>query len=870
MEAGAGERKLLAILSGDVVGYSRLMATDEEATIKTLARRRDLVGSTVAAHQGRLVDFTGDNFLAEFGSAINAVRCGVEIQRAICAHNSEIPDDLKMNFRIGAHVGDVRVEGDRIFGNGVNVAARLEGLSEPGGLCMSLQILDQLEDKIALDLENLGEQRFKNIPRPVYAYRVSVDSLLENSPLRPEVSRTDIDEASPDTRLEGGTTAHTRTTGKRSPSNLTPPDVERPFPAYSGDGPYIFVSYAHDDAALVYPEIARLKEYGFNVWYDEGIAPGFTWRDEVALALTQCKVFLYFITPRSVSSSNCLREVNFCLTRERKILSVHLEKTELPVGLELSLSNTQAIIRENYSEQAYQEKLSAGLKSLLPDLLESIAVPGSQPIAYKKSIAILPLVNRSNDPDNEYLCDGISEELIGGLSSVEGLKVASQLSSFAFKNQNIDVGLMGKKLKVDHILSGSVQKAGNRVRISVLLSQVTDGSSLWSNRYNRELKDIFELQEDVAKQVVGALKLELGANQHIQLVDAGTKNEQAYEVFLIGLHEARKGNRQSLEQAVIYLQRAALLDPEYARVHWWLYFCYWRLIGVGLPREEMEPKAVDALNRAKATGFVPPVPWVKATRDLFPDTRPDQRTLAIEACEKIRQPDPEWRLFQHIQLGECLIAAGFNHGACDYYEYYLDRTNHDLSATWIQLRYRSLLTQLGRFEEAITLLTEFISRNQVNFVERTPLYSRTGQYEKAERDLKVLRKSNPSLAPFAEFYHLYWRRDFDAIKNYYSQQAFSDLEPLFKYWVCFLLGDIEGGIDHLEEDVSRGAHPAVFRSNIGELLPQSILREVEQHPRYQAILKQFGIDDSWRHELMAMANELSVVTGIYVQPDDDY
>ncbi len=133
--------------------------------------------------------------------------------------------------------------------------------------------------------------------------------------------------------------------------------MERPFLAYKGDDPYIFVSYAHEDDALVYPELQRLKDQGFNIWYDEGISPGSTWRDEVALALTQCKVFLYYITPRSVGSSNCLKELNFSLSRERRILSVHLENTKLPIGLELSLSDMQAIMREDHPEAAYQTKL---------------------------------------------------------------------------------------------------------------------------------------------------------------------------------------------------------------------------------------------------------------------------------------------------------------------------------------------------------------------------------------------------------------------------------------------------------------------------------------------------------------------------------
>lgn len=507
--------------------------------------------------------------------------------------------------------------------------------------------------------------------------------------------------------------------------------MKRPFAAYRGDDPYIFVSYAHDDAALVYPEITRLKEHGFNVWYDEGIAPGLTWRDEVALALTQCKVFLYFITPRSVSSSNCLKEVNFCLTRERKILSVHLEPTDLPDGLELSLSDMQAIIRSDHLDKAYQQKLMDALKSLLP---AAEPIPSSQPLvdlkADEKSIAILPLINRSNDPDNEYLCEGISEELIGGLAKIKALKVASQLSSFAFKNRNVDVRTMGEKLEVEHILSGSVQKAGNRVRISVLLSRVKDGSSLWSNRYDRELEDIFALQEDVARRVVEALKVELGADQNSQLLDTGTQNAQAYEAFLEGLHEARRGDRIMLERAVVRFEHAVQLDPDYARVHWWLYFCHWRLIGVGLPRQEMERKAEEALDRAKATGFVPPVPWIKARRDLFPQTRPDQRTLALEAYKNIRQPDPGWQSFEYVQLGDCLIAAGLNHGACHYYEYYLDRTQHDLSATWIQQRYRSLLAQIGRFDKAIERWDEYVATqpdDPAAVGARAMLYSRTGQ-----------------------------------------------------------------------------------------------------------------------------------------------
>ncbi|MDP7360236.1 MAG: TIR domain-containing protein [Pseudomonadales bacterium] len=621
--------------------------------------------------------------------------------------------------------------------------------------------------------------------------------------------------------------------------------MERPFPAYQGDDPYIFVCYAHDDAEVVYAEITRLRGEGLNIWYDEGISPGSTWRDEVALALTQCSVFLYYVTARSVASINCLNEVNFCLSRERKILSVHLEETELPLGLELSLSAMQAIFRADHTSEAYQTKLLASLKSLLPGIIEPTALSRVQPAETEldeQSIAILPLVNRNLDSADEYLCDGISEELISGLAKVGGLGVASQLSSFALKNQSLDVELIGEKLKVGHILSGSVQKAGNRLRINVLLSKVSDGKTLWSEHYNREMEDIFELQEDVARQVIDALKVAIGADQKAQLVDVGTENADAYDGLLLGKHEARKFTRQSLEQSITHYEHCAELDPSFGRVYWELYQCYSQLITqFGLPKEEMAPKGEEAINKAKEGAFVLPIPWIQARRDLYPETRPDQRTLALEACEKIRQPDPDWQSYEYLQLGNCLCAAGLFHGAFEYYEYYIDRAQH---VGHVLMRHRLLLTRLGRFDKAIELWTERIASrpdDQLAICERAVLYSRTGQYERADQDLAELKKVLPR--NFPQFYHLYWRRELDAAKGYFNWlKSRKNLPQLVKYWGSFLLGDIEGGISYVEDAISRGTDPAYLRLEVTRVLPHSISREVEQHPRYQAILKRFGID----------------------------
>lgn len=659
--------------------------------------------------------------------------------------------------------------------------------------------------------------------------------------------------------------------------------VERPFPAYKGDDPYIFVSYAHEDAALVYPELTRLRDQGFNIWYDEGISPGSTWRDEVALALTQCSVFLFFVSPRSVVSSNCMNEVNFSLSRERRLLAVHLTRTELPVGLELSLSAMQAIVREDHSVEAYGEKLAGSLTSLLP-ASRAAAIPShdsnSKSKVEEKSIAILPLVNRSNDADNQYMCDGISEELISGLSRVDGLEVASQLASFRFRDKDLDPAVMGEQLNVAHILSGSVQKSGNRVRISVLLSKAADGKALWSERYDRELEDIFELQEEVARQVIDALKVELGAGGKSQVVEVGTKDLRAYDLFLLGVHEVRKQTRYSLEQGLHHLEQATQLDNTFGRAYWWMYICQFRLMGVGFPRDEMTSLAEESLRNAEAAGFTPPIPWFQAHRDLHPEMQPGQKELATEACEKIRAADVQWDSFEYLQLSRCLIAAGHFHSALEFVERYLDLATHDLGDTNIPQWYRHLLLRLGRFERGIELLSQHIASrpdDAIAVAERALLYSRTGQYEKAEEDLAEVAKAFPRGRSFAQFYHLYWRRDLDAAKECFTWlESRRSLQPIFKYWGCFLLGDIDGGIKYVEEAISRGVSTlqpvdAAFVSLQGTwCLPPSVALRVERHPGFQAIMQRFGVDDAWRDELIGMANELTDITGIIVRRDQDY
>lgn len=593
----------------------------------------------------------------------------------------------------------------------------------------------------------------------------------------------------------------------------------------------------------------------------------------MALALTQCKVFLYFVTPRSVDSSNCVKEVNFCLSRERKILPVHLEATVLPVGLELSLSDMQAIIRSDHSQPAYRTKLADSLRSLLPSVLEPVAIPIKGPPrdteSDEKSTAILPLVNRSDDPANEYLCDGISEELITGLSKVKGLRVASQLASFRYKNRDSHLREMGSELAVETILSGSVQKVGNRVRVTVRLDEVKSESNLWSEKYEGTLDDMFDLQDDVARQVIEALRVEFSADTKEPLIDVGTKNTSAYDIFLTGLHQRGKVTRRDLEHAIDLFQQAIQLDPGFGRASWEMISCYTQLMNLfGVPREELGPKAEEAANRAREGGFIPPMPWIAVFRNIDLETRPDQKQLAMEACEKIRNPDPEWRSFAYRQLGLCMAAAGLFNGAVKFLETYLTTADDG----YAQNALGNVLACLGRFDRAIDVCSERIASEPDSTIavgERALLYSRTGQYEQAEKDLEILAKVLPR--NFPQFYQLYWRREVDAAKAYFAWlEKRKNLPPIYKYWGCFLLGDIDRGIEHMEEAYRRGTATFSLRVNLHRVLPQSISKQVEEHPGYQAILARFGLDITWKDELMRMVNQLTEVTNIRVQFDEDY
>jgi adenylate cyclase len=409
------ERRLAAILAADMVGYSRLMEQDEAGTLAALReRRKGILQPLVAQHHGRVVKVMGDGVLVEFASAVNAVQCAVDLQQGIAAANAGRPYDKHIVLRIGVNLGDVIVEGSDLYGDGVNIAARLEAVAEPGGVCVSGKVYDEVRNKLDLRFDDLGLQHVKNIAEPVRVYRV---------------------------RLEFG-----------------------------GSG------YSADSAAA------------------GGIPP-------------------------------------------------------------------------------------------LPD---------------KPSIAVLPFENMSGDPEQEFFADGIVDEIITELSRFPDLFVIARNSAFTYKGQAVKVQQVGRELGVAHVVEGSVRKAGNRIRIAIQLIDAATGNHMWAERYDRELVDIFDLQDEITRAIVGVLpgRVELAAVARLKR--KRLSDMAAYDYVLAGkIHHDRETRDDNIE-ALRMLDKAIELEPGYATAWAWRACTLGQAIALGYADdpEVAYRQAVEAVRKA--------------------------------------------------------------------------------------------------------------------------------------------------------------------------------------------------------------------------------------------------------------------------------
>lgn len=411
MTEADSQRRLAAILAADVVGYSKLMGEDEEGTLAALTSHiNNFIDPLITRHKGRLVKTTGDGLLVEFASVVDAVRCAVAFQEGMLIRNEKTPQNKRLMFRIGINLGDVIAQNDDIFGDGVNIAARLEGLAEPGGICISRAARDQVRDKLDYQLQDLGEVEVKNIARPVRAFKVLFDGEL--------------------------------------PSTIKSP---------------------------------KRKNFGL-------ISAAF---------------------------------VCFCLI--------------IGGGLWWWIQEGQ--------------NTSGAVKLALPD---------------RPSIAVLPFDNISSDKEQEYFSDGITEDIITDLSKISGLFVIARNSTFAYKGKAVNIRQVGEELGVRYVLEGSVRRVKEKIRITAQLIDATTGGHLWAERYDRDLKDVFAVQAEVARQVAKALVVTLKANENERLFQKYTANIDAYDVFLQARRTVDTPSKDNILRGEKLFSRAIELDPNFA------------------------------------------------------------------------------------------------------------------------------------------------------------------------------------------------------------------------------------------------------------------------------------------------------------------
>jgi adenylate cyclase len=447
------KRKLTAILSADVKGYSRLMADDEEATVSTINEYRELMTGLILEHHGRVVDAKGDNILAEFPSVVDAVRCSVDIQKELKTRNADLPEHQKMEFRIGVNLGDVIEEKDTIYGDGVNVAARLEGLADAGGLCISGTAFDQVRDKLNLGYEYLGEQSVKNIPRPIRTYKV----LME-----PEHAGQVIGEAKP----------------KPTPWRWAP-------------------------AAIAF----------------------------VILAMGVFAAWHFYFRPDVEPSS--------------------LDKMAYP----------------------------------LPD---------------RPSIAVLPFDNMTGDPDQEYFSDGITEEIITALSKIPKLFVIARNSTFTYKGKPVKVQKVSEELGVQYVVEGSVRGAKDRVRITAQLIDALTGRHIWADKYDRDIQNIFSVQDEITKKIITAMQVNLTDGEQAAVYSRGTNNLEAYLKIMKANWLYSQMAKTGVLKARQLANEAIALDPSYAAAYTVLGRSHGLAIQLGFsknPRESLK-HAIESFHKA--------------------------------------------------------------------------------------------------------------------------------------------------------------------------------------------------------------------------------------------------------------------------------
>ncbi len=619
------ERKLAAIFSADVKGYSRLMGEDEIATVRTLTAYREVMTALIQAHRGRVVDSPGDNMLAEFASVVDAVQCATEIQQELTVRNAELPIHRQMAFRIGINVGDVLTENGRLYGDGINIAARLEGLAEAGGICLSEAAYTQVKNKLALGYEYIGEQPVKNIAEPVRAYKV----------------RMEPDAAAPLPTIQ------------KQPAQ--PPVAAKP-----------------------------TSRYGLGA------------------ALT--------------------------------------------VAVLLAVGVGGLVLRHLYAP------------SSLPPAQVPIKETPSLSLPNKPSIVVLPFTNMSNDPEQEYFSDGITEDITTGLAKISSLFVIARNSAFTYKGKATKVQDVSREMGVQYVLEGSVRRTDEQLRVTAQLIDGLTGSHLWAERFDRPMQDIFAVQDEVVQKVVTTLKLQLTLWEQGRLVRKRTENLEAYDFYLRGVESywrANFGTKKELnKQARLMFEHATELDPTYAEAYTWLGWTYWlEWFYRWNPTPETLERAEALAQQAIALDDALPSPHSILGIVYLWKKQHDQALAEAQRAVALDPNDAD----SYVNLGSILYFSGRPEEAIEAIEQAM-RLNprHPILYVFnLSIAYRVA----GRYEEALALGTRVLTLNPnygPGHFNLAVIYSELGRMEEARTEVAEMLRRTPHVSveffrPFLPF-----------------------------------------------------------------------------------------------------------------------
>ena len=598
MTAESINRKLTAILSADAKGYSRLMGEDEVSTVQLLKECREIMAQLIQQHRGRVVDSPGDNLLAEFGSVVDATGCAVKIQEALQIKNAELSENKRLEFRIGINLGDVLEDGDRIYGDGVNIAARIEGLADPGGICISRTAYDQIKNKLELGYEYLGEHSVKNIAEPVRVYRVLAE---------PEAAGKVIGE-------------------KR------------------------FLGRFSRKTAMATIIILVIVAGGLIGW-------------------------------------------NLYLQRSKKVEPASLDKMTYP----------------------------------LPD---------------KPSIAVLAFDNLSGDTEQEYFSDGLTEEIITALSKSTQIFVIARNSSFTYKGKPVKVQQVSEELGVRYVLEGSVRKDMERVRITAQLIDAVKGIHLWAERYDRDLKDIFAIQDDITKQIITALHVKLTIGEDARIIAGNTNSLDAYMKYLQSREYHMRMNKEANLTSRRLLEEAISIDPEYGTAYALLGATHMLdvfLQATNSPNQSLG-KAIELEQKAIALG-------ADAHGVLgFLYTIIRQHDKAIAECQQAVELNPNSataRTFYGLVLN---LMGRFEEAVHELEQgVRLDPFSSSFSLRSLALAY----CNVGRSEEAIEICKKAIQKAPDDLIARIifiQAYSLAGQQEEAQKEAEEVLRINPNFS----------------------------------------------------------------------------------------------------------------------------